>query len=475
MWYRSWIPFAFAALIAAGCSSSPDVEDDVPREGAAAEVRADEPRAQYVSKAYEDAARWLPAETVAVYVQSTEPFWDMIGDLVLPMANPDAEPGSAGTVEGLRRDMSEFSRQYFGFDTWQVDTVVMAVHDSGGLGVAFGDFDTSLDLPTTEIDGKTVYIVDLAHFLEDDLFASELQQFEDQGVDSEFFSSIYLLPIDKPRSGFVGALDPAELESILAADETDTLAASKAGERYAQFFDRTKGAQLAVVGSLHKADRALSALEGHQENLLDDDFVDWVAFSFGDALKLTVTGDRHTLEDLELRADDLLFQLRDLTDEYAPMLAGSVYGDMALAYVQHTVESIAAQIVPRWLSEETLRFDVALSGGSTSRIWGAYSVAIVLAIPLVARAFDSGFDSIFDDFDDLDDFDAYDDFDDTYEYEVLRTAPDDWGELTTEGLGDPVVPEEAGDGEAGTIEGLGAISDDIESDDDDTEQDEESP
>lgn len=390
MWYRTLIASALSILLAVGCSSSPDVEDDVPRAEKPHADEVDEPRATYVAEAYEDAARWLPADALGVFVQAGEPFWDQFGELLLPMANPDAEPGDAGTLEGLQDDLAEFSRQFFGFDTWQVDSVAVAIHAEGGVGVAFGDVEHSLDLPTVDVGDQTAYVIDLTTFMEDDLIASDLQDLEDQGLDTDRFSRLYLLPIDEPRNGFVGALDIAELEAAIAADERDTLAGSDAGDTYGEFFAGTEGAEVAIVGSLEKIDEALNALDDASEIEVADDFVDWTAFSYGDALTLTMTGDEQTLRDVESTSREILQDVGEMVDEYAPELAGNFGGDLALAYVNHKRESIFAQAEPQWLDDQTLRYELALSGGHLSRAWGASSIVAFFSVPLVVMGFQTG-------------------------------------------------------------------------------------
>lgn len=393
MWYRTLIVSALSILLAAGCSSSPDVDDEGPVTETPQAEESDEPPATYVVEAYEDAAPWLPADSIGVFVQAGEPFWDQVGELLLPMANPEAEPGDIGTREGLKADLAEFTHHFFGFDTLQIDSVAVAIHGEGGVGVAFGDVDHSLDLPTVDVADTPAYVVDLTAFMEDDFIASDLQQLEDQGLDTDRFSKLYLLPIDEPRTGFVGALDVTELEAIVTADDADTLAESDAGAVYDEFFARTEGAEMAIVGSLTKTAEAIAALDGDTWDS-DGDYLEWLAFSYGDALAFTMTGDEYILTDIESSTGEFLDEVGEMIDEFTPMLAGSLGGDLAFAYVEHKAESIFAQTEPQWLDDETLHYELALSGGHLSRAWGASSIVAFFTVPMVVMGFQSGFEEV---------------------------------------------------------------------------------
>ncbi len=417
MWYRNLVVFACAALIAAGCSSSPDVEDDeAPIEEIGEVEEAEAPRSQLVEKAYEDAAVWLPADAIGIYIQSTEPFWDQIGELALPVANPDAEAGSLGTLEGLREDLGEFTRTYFGFDTWALDTVAVAIHGGGGVGVAFGDIEETPDLPSVDIGGETVYVMDLMKFLEDDLLTSDLKELAGDDFDADDYTKLYLMPVDKPRTGFVGALDKQHLEDLLDNPD-ERLSESALDDDFRDYFARTEGAEVALVASLEAAEKALADLDDELADEIDDLLFEWLAFSYGDALTVTLTADQQTLEGVEAKVGEVIYEMQELIAEYSPEFVGSLYGDLALSYIEHKEASISSQLEPTWLGDKTLRYELALSGGHFTRAWAVSSLSMFFTVPLLWMSFDSFLDG----FDDLDDMEPLDEYD--VEYKDLDTEP----------------------------------------------------
>lgn len=395
MWYRNVVVVAMSSLLLAGCSSSPDLEDVEPVGEAPAptsnppEADSDAPRADYVADAYDDAAQWLPADSLMVGVQADEILWDLLGDLALPMADPDAEPGEVGTLEGLQRDAAELSRQHFGFDIWQVDATVVSIHDQGGLAVMLGDVGQPADVPTVEVAGNTVYVVDLSGYLEDDLMSPGVDDLEDLGVDFDEASEVYLLPIDEPRSGLVATLDVDEMESIIEAGDEDTLAGADIGTTFEERFEQTAGAEFAGVVAIEEAAHRLEEAEEIEEiEEIEEEFglPEWLTFSFGDALNLSATGQREVLAKIEDATTDIVDEVDEWADDLESEVDESPAGEMALAYVRHVVESISAQSEPNWRADNRLEYEVKLSGGLFSRAFGAGIVSAYFTVPLFLLA-----------------------------------------------------------------------------------------
>ena len=189
MFYR-WISlfglivlFVSSAIFGlSACSSAPDTVDD---EVVEVELRMD------AAAAFDAALPWLPKRSQLVAVGAGQTAWETLGDNLLATSNPHATPGAVGTTEGLRSDVEALLVQTFGFDPAQSYAVVIGAdsRELAASAVIFGEFEEPTGLHAVDVEGTSVYEIDL-------------------GMHLDGTPPVYARAIDEPRRGLVLALSP---------------------------------------------------------------------------------------------------------------------------------------------------------------------------------------------------------------------------------------------------------------------------
>ncbi len=261
------VPLAMGLLMG-GCSSSPDVDDEMPVEGAeeAAVAMPDEGELAFdmtppvvqeagtTKQAFDDAARWLPAESFFVTSAIGDSIWDEAESLGLPFQPEGLEAGEDGTVEALRQDLEEFMVEILGFDALAVREAVSATTIDGDMMVVmFGEFVAPTHLEAFPVgDYGDAYRVDFGFEDEYDEVeeAYDDVELEVEGFDLSAFAEqddeLYVMPVDEPRPAMLMSSSVETLERMHGG-ESSMSADSDIGE----LLERSQGHHtvMAMVGA----------------------------------------------------------------------------------------------------------------------------------------------------------------------------------------------------------------------------------
>lgn len=339
-----------ASLGSVSCSSTPETEDD--------ETATEAPDEPDVVEMYGDAARWLPADSIAVAAGGGQTIFEALGDRLLPTALPEATAGELGTVRGLRDDIELVLRDEFDFAWTRTDTVAVGVTLDGGGAVLFGEFDEPQRTADAEIADYPVWNLDSA------VPDGELP------VDVGLYATL----VDEPRPALVLGTDLFRLEQVVD-DSSGSLAMSETGEDFEAMFDEVRGAYTAVA--VEAGD--LTALAGDDIPAPDAAVVGYRP----DELRATLRGSHDELEQIEAMAAEFLSEARDeIEREYEESAPGT--GErLTLVYARHLAAALDGQLHPE-LDDRHLRYQLELTEAqhdpSTAVVVGA-GIAAALAIP----------------------------------------------------------------------------------------------
>jgi len=134
-----------------GCSTSPDEpEPDHRDDWLAPEIDT--------AQLYDRAGAAIPEETLLVGAATGPGIWELLDASLLPIAAPQANPGERGTVEGVRNELSETARAYYGFDPADIEGALVLVDEQRWIGaVLLADFSPPDEAQHLEVDGHDAW------------------------------------------------------------------------------------------------------------------------------------------------------------------------------------------------------------------------------------------------------------------------------------------------------------------------------
>lgn len=301
----SLIVTGLAVMVAAGCASTPEVEQRFQ----AGQMDA--------ATTWEAASPWLPADAPAVGTMAGDATFDEAVKAMLPTARPDGQPGATGTVEGLEADLRDEYREMIGFDPTSTHATAWAVTaDEQFTAVFFGDYEEPTGLENVDVDGRKAFELPVAGL------STELSL-------DEIAETAYLMPIDEPRGGMVVTTDRDMLaqQDGLVDEDYDRLFGELSGATFAL------GAQAGAWGE---------HLESEQ---LAGSGVESVLMHYGDTdFGLLAEGDGDELARLDDQVGEVLQEWNDaltqilVDDESHPVI------DLVLTYGHHGLTSILGQL-----------------------------------------------------------------------------------------------------------------------------------
>lgn len=332
-----WAAVMAAMLVcSASCSSTPPpCDDDV--------AGLDETPAMETIEAFEDASEWLMVESTVVAVGVDPDSWHILGDIVLPTADPGADPGTPGTLKGLQDDLEELFVDSFGFDPGDTDAWVAGGSMRGGTLVLFGDFDEPQGVEDFKIGDLEGFKIEIGTGQFDEL---------------DTMDWAYAVPIDEPRQGIVIAADTEELERLERARGTEepgqNLAVGERSSTYEGLFADLDASTFSVASTL-------SDVTGFSPD--DDQPPPPNAAAFGyssQALRVVLTGDDERLDDIDERVDEKIDDFREHMEESYEGDEDDDFLDRYFSiYGYHVFESIAGQLEPEF-DDDRMRFEVAI-------------------------------------------------------------------------------------------------------------------
>ena len=333
MQYKYPTTIALLALlaIATACSSGPDEVAD--------EQASTPPPQLDAAQAFEASAQWLPSDSDVVISLSGPSMWEALGYGLLPTTNPHAEPGTLGTIEGLRTDLGAVLDQYFGFDFGKSHSLVAAMDIDGNLVslVLLGEFDDPTTATPVELGPKTAYELDINAAL---------------GQEMTPANKLYALPIDEPRRGLVLSVGPEELASLTDGAGLDAVSDQST---FARLFDDAYGSTLAV---------AITA--EHMQHMAADfaamgmPVPSAAMVSYGDDLRATIEGESVALERIATMAMDYLEHFRTETADRYHAEEYSYLERLEVIYLYHSITALSDQLLPE-LEGNSLRYEVELT------------------------------------------------------------------------------------------------------------------
>lgn len=355
--YRFAVLFVVVVALMAGtvtlasCSSSGDVKPD--------EEHVEALEGPDVTDAYQLGKEWLPGDAMVVVSASGESIWEMLGEDLLPMSNPEADPGELGTVEGVREDLKNIVAGELGFDPTEADKVVAAASLERTVVVLFGDIDEPDGSAVDTIAGTDVY--ELGHPM------PAVQMGPGQGATAAM--------IEEPRRGVVISSEPAFVGQLLEArnggDDAENLAGAAMGDEYARLFEEVEGSRIAVAG----APGPVAGLAADQMPLPDSA----VAGGSTTAMKATIEGSDETLYQISELVEQSLQVAHDEFDAVYDDAQPGTVDRLAAIYTRHLMAALDDQLQSS-PEDGQLRFDVQLSGSPTTFAMVA-GVGAALAIP----------------------------------------------------------------------------------------------
>ena len=360
-------PTAFAVLLVCiagfttSCSSTPETDET---SQVAEQPGGDEAMPFDVVDAYRAAAGWIPQESSLVISGTSPASWYFLDEVALPTANPDAEPGAPGTLEGLESDIETLFVDHIGFDPTIAEAVVIGTSLNDVTAVLFGEFGDVQGQSEVKVNGRRAY---------------EFSLYEGEFNDIDEFQHIYAMPIDDPRPGLVITMGIEKLERLESARQDDdggmTLASGQRGELFDRLIADASGSRLAVASPIGE----WSALV---ENELQFPLPQAFVLNYGDhQAGLTLEGDDKELAVIEGRVEQWLAELQETMQDHYDERDGELVEELTAIYGYHGLESMIGQLQPEH-GDGRIRYEMAL----TDMNWGAFSV---MSMFIFASLFDA--------------------------------------------------------------------------------------
>ena len=351
--------------VLAGCPSSAEVKED---------KVVGPPEGMTSVEVYEDAARWLPSSSVVVMSTAHQNFWELVGEGLLPTVNPDAEPGSAGTVEAMRSDLVEIIKDTIGFDAASTEAVVVGGHMMGGTAVLFGEFEMSDELLEVDVNDRQGY-----EWIMDD------EEFSDPYAQP---TSLFLLPIDEPRQGLVVSFDIDMLRQ-LERDKDLSLASVPRGAAIAERMRAHDGGTHTVVVPLQ--DIPMLAMFGMPA-------LDWATIhfdSYQSRMIFEFEGPETSLDQVAQYVSMARSAMQDGADEIYNEFEGEEFMEgVSGLFMEHLFAAVDGQLEPQ---RETgrLRYEMRFSEGFV----GGAMLGMGIVVPLMVYFWLGDDDPYYDDTD----------------------------------------------------------------------------
>ncbi len=347
--YRWLVCVVSLVLLVFGCATEPEQPQPAPDDRW-------QPRLD-TAELYDIGGAAVPEDTDAVLAVTWPKLWDALGASLLPLANPDAEPGEVGTVKGLRDELSEMWRSEYGFDSGKLEGGLYTM-DQGGIsgGVLVGE----LSIP----DGAEV--VEAGDHEVMKLSAGAAGMFNARG---------YAAPLDAAEPAFVFADDEDQIEAMLDAAEAN--GHTPADTEITELMETTDGGGVAAA--------ARSEFVDFVPELGVDAMPDRGVISMGDELRMTLFGDDEQLERVAELLDGVFESAREQIEENYrdsddPFM-GALY-----TYGFHGMEGLVAQLDPEF-DDGRLQYEANAEGGV---IAASTSIMLIVAAHEVGGMVEDG-------------------------------------------------------------------------------------
>ena len=303
---------------------------------------ADDPRAEEI---FEVAAQWMPEEATMVVATTIDWRFDDLRQVVVPWLNPDAEPGSLGSIEGLSTDLKSVIKEHVGVDITAIDAAAVSFDDDFLSAVLIGDIELPEDLTEVEVNDKRAY---------------ELVETSPVGpMGTELVPEIYYgFPVQDPKPMLVVTTDLdglARIDAARDAEEDASLATSESGRALSALFEEAAGASMIAATTSEGA-------ASEEETLAADIGIEAAVLRIADGVGVTIIDDDpETLDTIAAQVEQGMSMMRgelEYTVQHEDFF--DLTERMGVLYAYHNLEALVAQLEPR-RDETSISYEVRLA------------------------------------------------------------------------------------------------------------------